>query len=91
LAFFILTYAGIILIFHPPVHYLHVLAILFIVTVGIMLLIGRLFPLKAPYQPEKHPVVNVQPWRYRHWISALLIILMVLAFVLFSPLGIAGG
>jgi len=91
LAFFILTYASVILIFHPPMHYLHVLAILFAVTVGIMLLIGRLFPLKVPYQPEKHPVVDIQPWRYRHWVSALLITLMVLAFVLFSSIGIAGG
>jgi SSS family solute:Na+ symporter len=89
LAFFIITYASVILIFHPPVHYLHVLAILFVVTIGLMLLIGRLFPLKIPYQPEKYPVVNIQPWRYRHWVSALLIIFMLLTFLLFSPAGIA--
>ena len=89
LVFFILTYATVILIFHPPIHYLHVLAILFVVSIVLMLSIGLLFPLKIPYQPEEHPAVDIKPWRNRHYASALLIILMILAFVLFSPWGIA--
>jgi len=89
LSFFIVTYACTILVFRPQLHYLHVLGILFVVTIGLMLLIGRFYPLKVPYKPEQHPAVDVKPWANRHWVSALLILLMVLAFVLFSPLGIA--
>jgi len=89
LSFFIISYAVSMTVFHPAIHYLHVLSILFVLTIGLMLLIGRLYPLQIPYEPETHPLVNIRPWRYRHWASALLLLLMVLAFVLFSPAGIA--
>ncbi|MDB5015065.1 MAG: sodium solute transporter superfamily [Daejeonella sp.] len=89
LVFFIVTYALLILVFHPPLHYLHLLAILFVITTVIMLVIGRVFPMKIPYAPSFHSVIDVKPWRYRYFASLLLIILMCLMFVLFSPYGIA--
>jgi solute:Na+ symporter, SSS family len=89
LTFFILTYAFIILVIHPQLHYLHILGILFVITIVIMLVIGRLFPLKNPYNRDMLPVVDIQPWQNRHLASGVLLILMILAFILFSHKGIA--
>jgi SSS family solute:Na+ symporter len=89
LTFFILTYAFTILVIHPQLHYLHILGILFVITILIMLVIGRLFPLKKPYNRDMLPVVDIQPWQNRHLASGVLLILMILAFILFSHKGIA--
>jgi SSS family solute:Na+ symporter len=89
LAFFILTYAFTILVVRPHLHYLHVLGILFVITVIIMLTIGRIFPLTNAYNPHMMPVVDIHPWKNRHWAGGILIMLMVLVFVLFSHKGIA--
>lgn len=89
LVFFIVTYALQILVFHPPVHYLHLLAILFVITTVMMLIIGRIFPLKIPYVPDMHSIVDIKPWRYRYIAAIILVILTGLMFVVFSPYGIA--
>jgi len=89
LVFFIVTYALSQLVFDSPVHYLHVLAILFVATVVLMLVIARFKPMATPYTPKNLAVVNLKPWRNRHWFFALLLVLMAAAFVLFSKAGIA--
>jgi SSS family solute:Na+ symporter len=89
LLFFVVTYACTQFVFDTGLHYLHVLAILFGVTILLILGIGKIFPLKIPYTMEKTAVVNLQPWRNRYWYGAVLLVLMVLMFVLFSPLGLA--
>jgi SSS family solute:Na+ symporter len=89
LTFFILTYAFTILIIRPQLHYLHILGILFVVTIVIMLIIGRIYPLKKAYDPHMLPVVDVEPWQNRHWASGVLLAFMILMFILFSHMGIA--
>lgn len=76
-------------VFDTGIHYLHLLAITFVVTALLMLIIGKIKPMAVPYQPAVIPVVSVEPWKHRHWYSAALLILMVLLFIIFSPLGLA--
>lgn len=76
-------------VFHTGLHYLHVLGILFVLTVGLMLIIGKLHPLKQPFTMPEMALVNVQPWKNRFWYFGVLVLLMVVVFVLFSPLGLA--
>jgi len=89
LAFFIISYGAIHLFFTTSLHFLHVLAILFVLTSGLMLLIGKLYPMKVPYQPVKNNIVDITPWKNRGIYSFLLLVLMVSMFILFSPAGIA--
>ncbi|WPU91444.1 solute:sodium symporter family transporter [Mucilaginibacter sabulilitoris] len=89
LAFFIITYGLTQLVFDLHIHFLHILAILFVVTCGIMLVIGKLYPMPVPYQQKLNNLVNIEPWKNRHLYSGILLVLMILMFILFSPLILA--
>jgi len=89
IVFYILCYVLLHFLFPVKMHFLHLMAILFIVTMGIMLLIGKLYPMAQPYEREKTVLKVVHPWKYRYYAAAILIILMVLVFVIFSPLVLA--
>jgi len=54
-----------------------------------MLLIGRLFPMAIPYQQKTNNLVDIKPWNNRHLYAVLLLLLMVLVFLIFSPAGLA--
>ena len=45
-------------------HYLDVMAILFLLNVGIMLLIGKYYPRKEAYIQEYTKQVDIVPWKY---------------------------
>jgi SSS family solute:Na+ symporter len=89
LVFFVVVYALTQFVFHTQMHYLHILAILFIVTVALMLAIGKIWPMKIPFSPRQTAMVSIQPWKQRHWYGAALIVMVILMFILFSPFGIA--
>jgi SSS family solute:Na+ symporter len=89
LIFFVVCYMLSQLVFHTGLHYLHVLAILFVVTVAGMLLIGRLYPMDTPFRIVKEGSAVLSPWKQRYWYFALLLAAMIGMFVLFSPLGLA--
>jgi SSS family solute:Na+ symporter len=89
LIFFIVCYGLTQTVFPVRLHFLHVLAILFVVTAGLMLLIGRLRPLAEPYRPSLNSKVGLTPWKSRHLYAILLLAAMVILFVVFSPVGLA--
>lgn len=86
LAFFIITYGATQVIFDTGIHFLHILAMLFIITCILMLIIGRIYPMKVPYVREMSNVVNVEPWKGRHIYSALLVMAVIAVYVLFTIL-----
>jgi len=87
--FFIVAYVLTQFVVPTGLNNLHVLAILFGVTVLLMLAIGRLRPLDLPFTLVEKAVVPLQPWRNRWWVFGLLLFLMIVIFVIFSPIGIA--
>jgi SSS family solute:Na+ symporter len=89
LIFFIVAYGLTQLVFPTGIHFLHVLALLFLLTSLIMLIIGKLFPMAVPYRQQLNNFVSIEPWKNRHFFSVLLVILMILMFALFSPIGLA--
>lgn len=89
LVFFIAAYVLTQFVVPTGVNYLHMLAILFIATVALMLLIGRIRPLNTAFTMQTTAVVSLRPWKHRWWAFAALLILMIGMFILFSPLGIA--
>lgn len=88
LCFFIVCYGITQLFIDVHIHFLHVLAILFILTTALMLLIGKYKPLAIPYKPQKAGPVDVSPWKRRHWFSIVLLLMVILLYLIFSPLGL---
>jgi SSS family solute:Na+ symporter len=89
LVFFVVSYVLTQFVFNTGLHYLHVLAILFVITVAGMLLIGKRYPMEKPFRLVNISTVSLQPWKHRYWYFSLLLLLMVAVFILFSPLGLA--
>ncbi|MGN7723069.1 solute:sodium symporter family transporter [Chitinophaga sp. 22620] len=88
--FFVAVYTATQFLFDTGLHYLHVLAILFVVVSAMMLLIGRLKPMEEVYTLPREAAVNIVPWKSRYLYYGLLLMIMVGMFILFSPAGIAG-
>ena len=89
LVFFIVSYGLTQTVFNLRLHFLHILAILFVVTSALMLLIGRIWPMAEPYRQQIDNKVALTPWKNRHVYAMLLLAAMVALFVLFSPAGVA--
>ena len=89
LTFFIVSYGFTQLVFDLHVHFLHILAILFLLTCAIMFVIGKFYPMPIPYNHKTNNLVSLEPWKNRHLYAGILILLMILMFVIFSPLVLA--
>jgi SSS family solute:Na+ symporter len=89
LVFFIVCYGLTQTIVNVHLHFLHILAILFVVTAAIMLLIGRIWPMPEPYRQRIDNKVELTPWKNRHVYAIILLAAMAAMFVLFSPAGLA--
>ncbi|MEH6305424.1 solute:sodium symporter family transporter [Olivibacter sp. CPCC 100613] len=90
LLFFMLSYFACEYIFAVQIHYLHVLAILFSLTAFIMVIIGCYYPSKSIQITSANTTQHlVVPWKGRYIAAGALLILMLLIYIAFSPLGLA--
>jgi len=90
LLFFMLAYFTCEYVFQLQLHYLHVLALLFLLTVALMLIIGLCFPSKHhPLPLRAHLEDPCQPWKSRHLAAVVLVAFMLAVYILFSPWGVA--
>ena len=71
-----------------PIHYLYAMAVLFPVELAIMWALDKYRP-GEEYIIEDVGAVDLTPWKYRHMVSIVGLILAVAIYVVFSPLGIA--
>ena len=71
-----------------PIHYLYAMTVLFPVELGIMWWLNKYHPGDV-YEVEDIGAVDMTPWKYRHIVSIIGILLAIGVYVLFSPLGIA--
>ena len=65
-------------------HFLHVMAILFIINSTAMLIIGRLYPLEKPFVWQKVKTVDLGRWHLAPPVGILICGLSVTNYVLFS-------
>ncbi|MEM6687702.1 MAG: solute:sodium symporter family transporter, partial [Bacteroidota bacterium] len=65
-------------------HYLHVMAILFVLNIGIMLLIGKLSPREAAYEQQYTREVDITNWKYATPVGILVILLVIGTYIIFS-------
>ncbi|MBU3092154.1 solute:sodium symporter family transporter [Clostridium sp. CF011] len=89
LVFFVGTYGILQLIIKPDLNFLYQLAILFVISCLLMLVIGKFKPRTTPYVMKIKNVVNIEPWDHRHEAGGVVVFLMISMYIVFSKLGIA--
>lgn len=89
LLFFVSSYVILQFFCNTGIHYLHLLGILFVITTVIMLLIGKIYPRETPFSLIDKHQIDIHPWKNRYAYYAVLLLLMVFIYILFSPLGLA--
>ncbi len=67
-------------------HFLHVMAILFVMNVIIMLIIGQIKPRTESYEQEYTRQVDITPWKYVNQVGIIVCIIVVGIYLWFSPL-----
>ncbi len=72
-----------------PIHYLHISGILFVLSCGIMFIIGKNMPMEEEYVLPENEVVEIVPWEHRFKASGALLFLMISMYVVFSKAGLA--
>lgn len=72
-----------------PIHYLYAIAVLFIVEFAIMWYLNKFRPMEE-FVIRDVGAVDLTPWKYRHVVSAVGIIIAIGIYIVFSPIGIAG-
>jgi len=68
---------------HYP-HFLHVMAILFVINVIIMLLIGKFSPRKEAFEQKYTNEVDITPWRHTKLAAVVIFIMVVGVYYYFS-------
>lgn len=71
-----------------PIHYLYAMAVLFPIELAIMWWLNKYRPGEY-YEIHDVGAVDLTPWKYRHIVSIVGIVLAIGIYILFSPLGIA--
>lgn len=75
----------------PEINYLYVFSVLFLLDCLVLWLASRIQPLDKPFKfAEGLSRVDLTPWRHVKWVSAVALFLVVVMYVIFSPLGLAG-
>lgn len=65
-------------------HFLHVMAILFVLNMLIMLLIGKLYPRKETYQLEYTKQVDITPWKRVHLVGIIISVVVLGIYIYFA-------
>ena len=67
-------------------HFLHVMAILFVLNVVIMLIIGKFKPRTEDFVQVYTEQVDITPWKYVKQVGIVICIIVILIYIYFSPL-----
>jgi len=65
-------------------HFLHVMAILFVLNSVIMLIIGKVTPRETPFIQMYTEQVAIEPWRYVKQVGIAICVIVVLIYIYFS-------
>lgn len=71
------------------IHYLYMMAVLFVIELAIMLFLNRKSSGREEWVAPNAGMVDLTPWKYRHVVCIIGIILACAIYLFFSPIGIA--
>lgn len=91
LILFIVTYGIFELVIKPDMSFLYLLTFLFIVYGALMVILGKLWPMAEPFVLPKNSGIVLTKWAYRYEAAVFVIWLAVCNYIVFSPIGLAGG
>ena len=93
IVFHVITYGLVKLVFDDVVtlHFIHLYAVLFFLEVAIMLIIGGYQPRTKAWHFKPMQKVDMTPWVFAIPCAVTLISMVVMLYLLFSPVGLVGG
>lgn len=65
-------------------HFLHIMAILFVLNIVIMLIIGKLYPRKEAYVEYYSQEVDITPWRLLKPMGILVCVIVIAIYIYFA-------
>lgn len=65
-------------------HFLHIMAILFVLNILIMLLIGKIAPRKEPFVLQYSKEVDITPWKYLKPVGGLICFIVLSIYIYFA-------
>ncbi|MGY0425405.1 MAG: solute:sodium symporter family transporter [Polaribacter sp.] len=65
-------------------HFLHVMALLFVLNIIIMLLIGKYYPRAEDYRQEYTEQVSITPWKYLNSVGIGICLIVVAIYIYFA-------
>ena len=72
-------------------HFFHQLAVLFVACCLIMLVIGKARPLDTDFVLPVNEAMDITPWEFRFEASAVILYMVLGAYITFSDLGLVAG
>ena len=72
-------------------HFFHQLAVLFVLCCGIMFAIGKVRPRNTDYVLPVNEAMDIKPWELRFEASAVILYMVLGAYITFSDLGLVAG
>ncbi len=93
IVFHVITYGLVKFVFDDVVtlHFIHLYAVLFFLEVAIMLVIGGYQPRTKAWHFKPMQKVDMTPWVFAIPCAVTLISMVVMLYLLFSPVGLVGG
>jgi SSS family solute:Na+ symporter len=89
LGLFLAVYGAFMFYIPVDMHYLHYMAILFVVFISLALLIGRIKPETKPnFRDAGTEGVDMTPWKHFKTVSIVATLVMIGAYILLSPMGL---
>lgn len=88
--FYLAAYTLLIFVFHEPIHFIHIMGILFFMMVLAILGISYFKPRTTPYEMRQDKArVDLTPWKMGPAFAVFLMALLVFIYILCSPIGLA--
>ncbi|MDG3085908.1 solute:sodium symporter family transporter [Vibrio hannami] len=72
-------------------HFFHQLAVLFVICCGLMFVIGKIRPRETAYVLPVNEDMDIKPWEFRFEVSAVIMYMVLGAYITFSDLGLVAG
>jgi SSS family solute:Na+ symporter len=64
-------------------HFLHIMGIIFVLSIAFMLMMGKIRPQQTPYEPKITDAIDVTPWKYTIIVSIIISILVLTTYFIF--------
>ena len=76
-------------VFLKDIHFLYVLSLLFFLDILILIVVSKIKPDGEFVLNSFDTKVNIEPWKHTKLVASILVVVVILTYVAFSPIGFA--